>query len=73
MHIQYMDMYPVQFKRVVWLSEQECFDCVVEDDCLNKFGQNDDIEELIDLPDILRDAKKYGWPGFDKIFRINVA
>ena len=69
-HIQYKDMYPLQTTRVEWITEQECFNCIVEDDLTGyEFDMDTDIDELIDDYDVLRDAKEYGWVGFDKIFR----
>ncbi len=70
MRVQYKDMLPLQFKSVKWLTDKECFDCTVEEDRTSyEFGLDDDIDELIDMYDILRDAKKYKWTGFDKIYR----
>ena len=70
MHIQYKDMYPLLFKRVTWLTDKECFDCTVEEVSIYyEFGLDDDIDELLDMYDILRNAKKYKWTGFDKIYR----
>ena len=70
MHIQYRDMYPLRIKRVKWLTDQESFDCTVEEELVSyEFSRGDDIEELIDRYDILGDAKKYGWIGFDNIYR----
>jgi len=70
MQIRYKDMYPLRIKRVAWLTDQESFDCTVEEElCSYEFCRGDDIEELIDRYDILRDAKEYGWTGFDNIYR----
>lgn len=70
MHIQYKDMYPLRIKRVEWLTDQESFDCIVEEKLVSyEFCRGDDIEELVDRYDILEDAKKYGWTGFDNIYR----
>jgi len=54
---------------VRWVIDEECFYCFLEDECEYEFDIKTDIEELIDDLDILRDAKKYGWEGFDKIYR----
>jgi hypothetical protein len=72
MHVKYKDMYPLLFKRVTWITDQDCFDCIVEEEFIPyEFCRGDDIEELIDRYDILRDAKDYNWVGFDNIYRDN--
>ncbi len=66
------DMYPIYFKSVNWLIDENCFYCNVEEDGENEFEIDDDIEELKEIFDTLRDAEKNGWIGFDKIYHNNL-
>ena len=66
--IQEKGLYPLTFKEVTWLSEENCFNCIVEEEVQYDFGLKDDLDKLIDTLDILRSAKNNGWDGFDKIF-----
>jgi len=68
LYIQEKGLHPLTFKEVTWLSEENWFICIVEEEGHYNFGLKDDLDELIDTLDILRNAKKNGWDGFDKIF-----
>jgi hypothetical protein len=68
MHIKIGNMNPVLIKRVVWLSDEKCFHCDLEDGQY-KFKFGDDVMELTEMLDILREAKKDGWKGLDRIYR----
>jgi len=60
---------PAKITDVTWSIDEKYFFCILEDEREYEFDINTDIDELIDNLDILRDAKKYGWEGFDNIYR----
>lgn len=68
MHLQYKDMYPLEIKTVTWLADEACFLCNVEDNGRYDFDLNTNVTELAQVLDTLRDAKRYGWDGLDRIY-----
>ncbi len=66
--IQLDGMYPIQIVKVTWLANEETFHCIAEEG-LYDFDLETAIDELTDNIDILEDAKKLGWSGFDKVYR----
>lgn len=69
MNIEYEDMQPLQVKRATWRTQAQRFECLVEPDTPYEFDLDSDVIELTQLLDILRDAKRHGWKGLDKIYR----
>lgn len=69
MCIQYKDMEPLEIKQVTWHSDSGFFTCDVEPKGTYEFDLNSDVEDLAKMLDVLRDAKKYGWSGLDKVYR----
>jgi hypothetical protein len=54
---------------VVWLLEEEVFECRVEPDCVCVFDLDEDVKELTRILDPLQDLTKAGWSGLDRIWR----
>ena len=62
---------PIKIIKSEWIIDEEYFYCTVtdEDEMNYKFDLDTDIDELTKVLLILGQAKKYGWEGFDKIYR----
>lgn len=69
MHIEYEDMQPLHLKRVIWRTHAERFECLLESDTPYEFDLDSDVAELTDVLDVLRDARRHGWKGLDRIYR----
>lgn len=67
-HIQIDGMHPIRVVKVTWLDIEQKFLCIAEE-ATYKFDMDMDIDALTDDLDIVRDAKKLGWDGFNKIYR----
>ena len=60
---------PMCIQTVIWSIDKKYFYCRVEEEAENIFEFDDDIDNLREIFNTLRDAKKNGWVGFDKIYR----
>lgn len=69
MQIQDKGMVPIRLKKGTWAIDENCFFCTGECEGQFDFSLADDINELSELLDPLRDAQEYGWLGLDKIYR----
>jgi hypothetical protein len=50
-------------KSVTWSIDEQCFYCYIED-------QESDDDDWIDMDSLVKDAKHYGWDGFNKVMEI---
>lgn len=70
MHLQVGMAYPITITKVVWLTDEQMFHCTAEEMMYEyEFNLESDVDELIDMLNILANAKLNGWIGFDKIYR----
>jgi len=70
MKLQFRDMSDVlQLVEVVWRVENQDFFCKAEPDCVCVFELDEPIEELAELLDPVRDLRRLGWSGLDRVWR----